>query len=405
MRSRQDIVRRPDTAAGRGLTEKRHTTARLTAIAAFALTPVGVFGPVEWVWLIVLALTTASLVAAPPARTAVRDIGLFLAFAAWATLSLVWSDEAAVGLGMLVAIWAAPALYLAVRTSVVGPEAQMVRRIAVGLMVVLIGAMLAFRFPLTDYNGIAYDYPGRHAAMALVAMTTVALSGRQTSRPATVLALAGLVATVVTGARTASAAIFIVLLVTAVSSIPRSTRAATALVGAFAAAALVTGPLILGITSNPVGDLISRGISDPSRPALWRSIVDACSVSPAGNGIGTSNVLANLLHEGFPDPHNEFIRFACDTGIVGSLALWSFFAVALWHTVRFLRARPHNRVALSGFLAVVCVAVFSLVWNPIAALEFMAPVMVAMAWADEGADRVRETDDYATSRNGYPTDS
>lgn len=403
MRSRQDTVPPSVTAADSGLTEKRHTIARLAAIAAFVLTPVGVFGPLEWVWPIVLGLTAASLVAAPPARPAVRDIGLFLAFAAWATLSLVWSGQAAAGLGMLVAIWAAPALYLAIRTSVVGPEAQVVRRIAVGLMVVLIGAMLAFRFPLTDYNGIAYDYPGRHAAMALVAMTTVALSGRQTSRPATLLALAGLVATIVTSARTASAAIFIVLVVTAVSSIPRSTRAVTALVGAFAATALIAGPLILGITSNPVGDLITRGISDPSRPALWRSIVDACSVSPTGHGIGTSNVLANLLHEGFPDPHNEFIRFACDTGVIGSLLVWSFFAVALWHTVRFLRARPHNRVALSGLLAVVCVAIFSLVWNPITALEFMAPVMVAMAWADEAADRVRETADYATSPNDYAT--
>jgi O-antigen ligase len=263
----------------------------------------------------------------------------------------------------------------------------------------LIGAMAYTWVFDGSFNTIENDTPIRHAAMALAGLIALVMSTRRHPTLGIALSLGALAAAIVTGSRMASAVIFGIV---AVNLITTRRRGPLLLVlgSVLAAVTICFIPSLTEPASEFVADVVDRGLDGSSRPDVWASVLDSCGISLFGSGAGTANTVAGSAHNGFPDPHNEFIRFACDTGLVGSILLWSFLGVAIWHTVKLLRARPNNQIALSALLALASVLLFSVVWNPITAAEFMVPVMVLVALSDGTAERVRRSD-HQTSPNSY----
>jgi O-antigen ligase len=367
---------------GRLLERLRHGLPGLTTVIAVAAAPVGIVSTLDWVWLIVLALLLATLLVIRPAQPVIRDAGLLLSFTAWIYLTLWWSDAPGDGREIVRAVALLPALYLTARHC--GPSTLVhLRRVAGVWVLVLSVFLVGSEFVDHDFTGVGYDYPTRHAAMAMTAFVAIVLVSRRTSGAGIAIGGIALISSAISGARTASAAILLTVVVVLVVAMRRRIVSLLTIGAAAAVVAFVLAPAVFDPAGGMLGSVLDRGIDAPSRPDVWEAVTDGCGVTLFGSGAGTANVLARAAHPEFPDPHNEFIRFSCDTGLVGSILLWSFFGVAAWRTISLLMRQPKNRVALSSLLALMSLMLFSAVWNPVTAFEFTAPVTALIAFADQ----------------------
>lgn len=361
---------------------------RIAAIAAVGLAPIGLLGPLEWVWLLVLLPAIAASLAYPWQAGLLGRAGPLLLFVGYAAASLVLTRDMAEGAGILLAIAVFTAVYLAASVTDNPSVAQLARRIALAWTFGLSITLLLAEWLGDPHLGYEWDFPVRHAAMTLIATFALSITARRGLRLGMAGGVLAFAAAVATGARTASAVLLVVLIIAATLQFPKRVKA-TVIVGLLLAMAVAL--TLPGLQRRWFGEVIddigaslpTLSINVESRPDVWSEVADTCGGTwLTGAGLGTANVLAGEAHEAFPDPHNEVLRFGCDTGVAGSLLLWSFLVLALIRAVRFVAMRPGLILAMAVNIGLLALFVFSLVWNPLTSVEFTAPLAFLLGLAD-----------------------
>ena len=306
----------------------------------------------------------------------------------WGIATLAWSPEIARG-SRFVAL-AAVAILAFLWARATGPPADhrgvmLAGLVGLGLAVV---ALLAFPNP-APLGGLN---PDRVLGMAVVPLAIAAWYAPHRRWAALLIGALALGTAILSGSRIASFVVGLLL----------GTRPALRLrvVGRSLLAGLLVGGLFLASFTagfqerwfeTGEGNLLDivtfQNMDTSGRTDTWSALAERCGPTLLGNGAGASDSWARQINEGFPEPHNEYLRIWCDTGIPGSLLLWGGFVLALWTSLQSQRARPSplHRAALQGIAAVVVIAATD---NPLTTtLPFMVPIAILMGWSVAAANR------------------
>jgi O-antigen ligase len=163
------------------------------------------------------------------------------------------------------------------------------------------------------------------------------------------------------------------------------------LVVPLAGIAIVLGTSVLWQLDNLLKRSFTRsssaGIDLSGREEAWRYFLERAAEAPwLGNGLG-SVLLANdgTLYAGFVVPHNEYIRFYHDCGIIGAALLFASMLAVLGKAAGNMAAgmKWYWSAMTAGFL------LYSVSDNTLSTLQFMVPfcVLVGAFGAFGGTDR------------------
>ena len=122
------------------------------------------------------------------------------------------------------------------------------------------------------------------------------------------------------------------------------------------------------------------------RLEVWPEIIGQCDSPVLGAGVGAADSYAQEAGPGFSEPHNEYLRIWCDTGVVGSLLLWGFVALIGVGAVRGLEGRTARRALYTGLQFVIALALLSLTDNPLTTVvPFLVPAALVWGWSQGSA--------------------
>ena len=112
------------------------------------------------------------------------------------------------------------------------------------------------------------------------------------------------------------------------------------------------------------------------------------------------DIAAEVSDGAFSQPHNEYIRLRCDTGIVGETPALGFFVLiflrTLWGSIVDPRGR---RLHMAGLQMAAAFLLLGTTDNPLVyAGMFMAPLMLCVALSDTRMAAVRAFPSRVTSR-------
>ena len=355
-------------------------------VLAVALAPVGIMGPWDAVWDLVGGLMLIATVIGPVTRRAVINIGLAATVALYAALTLAWSPEVGAGTPVALALGIWVVSYLGVSAAAKNLRLTHHLRIVAALWTFGIGVGLIM-VSQGDYaiKGIEWDWPIRHAAMAGVALSALSLSTRKGRRLSGIGAITLLVGILLTEARTALAVLLLIMIAIGVSWVtPRIRTLGTAVLVVGLGLAILAPAVQTRFTGGDTISAISSNRSD-----VWSATAAACDQWIIGEGTGFANTIARTTHDGFPDPHNEFLRFGCDIG-VGLLPIVGFVMFAIMRSFTLLGARSNSRIGIAALSAIGTLVIFAGFWNPLTALEYMVPLMAVIALADRSLEIMQE---------------
>ena len=342
-----------------------------------------------WAWFVLLTVVLPLALTEPLSRRAVRLLVPYLAFLAYATVSLGWSSTFGEGLATTVQLTVPALVYLvAWRLPVTAdPVPLIVVRARWGLVVA--AAVLVVVVVLGGPFGLEMSTPRPMAISLVVLFVCATLATAPTTTLWLGAAAVGIAAA--TGSR-ASAAV-LVLVVIASPSLRVGWRGRVA-AGAVCVLLLVAVSQTAAFRERFFFDddatlvdiiTLSENVDTAGRRELWPQLLDACApVAVTGYGIGVSGELSSDFTDGaMPHPHNEYLRTYCDVGVPASLAFWGFFAWAGWRSWR--GRRSGTAPALHGAAALLIAAMFvlSVTDNPIVyTAHFMAPLAAVLALSD-----------------------
>lgn len=388
-------------------TARRRPPAALVAPVAIALVPVAFFvdaaippGPLHSgsvtgrLWMLVMVAPVAALAVQPLDRATWRDFLPYGAFLFWATATVAWAPDTSDAVGTLLRLAAPAFVYLAVRAA---PGGEATRHRTAALAAAWVG--VAWVLFLVDAADVAagYDFPNRLGAMAGAAMFAVVASAPWPRWRVAVVGCAALGLALATGSRAATVVVAVMLIAS-----PMFGRGWRPRLVAGAIAVLIVG-LALPFPSvrdrwfarSDGGTLLDvatarDNVATSGRADVWEAIWDDCHGSLLlGRGLGWSNGAGEAAQDGFSQPHNEYLRLACDTGVPGLALLGGFYGAVGYRAVRRRRAGgPAAAPAGAALMALAALALFAAVENPLTAtLQFAAPLAVLAAWSDDAARR------------------
>ncbi len=312
------------------------------------------------------------------------EMGLLGGFVGWTALSLAWSPDPSRGLRFVLLVAVAYLAYVWGR--VAGPPgggSQLWWAGSVGLVLALAGLTFITKPPSVEQLN-----PDRILAMGVIAVVVGAWYGPRRRWYTATVGLVGLATVVVSGSRMGSLVVLVLLVTAPGLRLPRAGRVLFAI-------SLVT---LVGLASTTTTfqqrwsqsgegtlfDLITlEDLKTSGRFQVWPVVADACGFTLLGHGAGAADTFSSAAAAGFPEPHNEYLRVWCDTGLVGSLLLWGFLAsVALRAAIalgqRSARAWAHQ-AALQTLVALVLLALSD---NPLTtAIPFLVPAALALGWS------------------------
>ncbi len=365
---------------------------RLAAVRLWAvvigvgLAPIGVMGPWDDVWFVVGALMLVATILGPITRRATINIGLAALAATYTALSLLWSPQRTAGIPVATALTIWVVTYLGVSAAAQDHRLTRILRVVATVWTFGIGIGLVVVSSIPhSIKGVEWDWPIRHAAMAGVALAALSLTTRKGRRLAGLGALTLLVGTLVSEARTALVALLLVMIAIGVSWVtPRIRTLGTIVLVAGLALTVLAPALQNRIAGGDTLQAVTTGRAD-----VWSATWNACDSWSWGEGTGFSNTVARTANEGFPDPHNEFLRFGCDIG-PGLLLLIGFALFSVARSFSLLGARSNSRIGIAALAGIGTLGIFSGFWNPLTALEYMVPLMAIVALADKSLETMQE---------------
>ena len=147
-------------------------------------------------------------------------------------------------------------------------------------------------------------------------------------------------------------------------------------------------------------------VNASGRTAMWEMLWnDAFKTPILGRGVGSSSLLIDDFFPGLGHPHNDFLRFFYDFGVIG-LGLWLVFHIVATITV-FVRARRAARVKsadleihLVPMMLLVVLVPAMLTDNPVGYYFVMVPlaVMLGCSLGVHSARMNERNDDKHSSR-------
>lgn len=382
-----------------GLAVRRRRRLRMQALVSaslvLAVVPLTFLGqayagvqPSGIAWLLVALGVTPLVVVQPLSRRAVRLLAPYLAFLLLSLVSVGFSLSPIEGVQQTVQL-AVPALVYLMAwrlpgdavTRALAPAARILLGVAVALVVMeltvgQIGPISASTRPLAVALGML---------VVLATLDAVRLRG---------VVIPGAVAVacaIMSGSRTASAIILVLVLMHPLIALDWRRRVALGLAAVMMVLLIAQTPAFkerfffsadAGITDVFT---LSENLNTAGRRELWPRLARDCAQTPIlGHGAGSSYVLSLEYSGGaMPQPHNEPLRVFCDTGIVGSVLFWAFF-VGLG--VRAVRAGPSSPLSAAALQLLVALTGLGLTDNPIVYTgHFMAPAALVWGLADRQA--------------------
>ena len=240
--------------------------------------------------------------------------------------------------------------------------------------------------PSADTTRLAGIIPGPNSAaavflvgLALVGNAAVLIRRPQIRVASLIAAALLLLAVAFTFSRSALLALFVMLLI-GVWQFPR--RAALPLIGLLVATALV---VLVGITalSEGFGSLPERGGGVPLRTEAWSITLRMLADSPIwGHGFRSFEWLHRQYGTRLDAPHNEWLRFFAEEGVVVGLVALAFAASALLALLRAPGWPSSAGAAACGALFVM--ATFN---NPLLYIQVNVPAFLVIGMALGYADR------------------
>lgn len=342
-----------------------------------------------WLWAPTAVVAACAIIIDPPDRRSIRMILPYLAFFFIATLSLLWTTDLEAGLTFLVRLLAFPLLYL------VGWSAtrdlgviRSLRTVSVVWIALIVSVFLISSLAAQGTGTWEFQRLMGAAALNLVPLFVMATVGR-TFRFVLVLGLITCGIAFAANARMAGLVLVALLLLSPAWVVPWYRRAIAGLAIGTALALLLSLPFfgsrwfnseegtiwdVIGVSSNL--DLSGRG-------EIWPAVMDRCDGSwMIGRGVGSADRFAHDFRPTVFEPHNEYLRVMCDTGVAGSALLWSFVIMVMIRSGRSIahRSDPAAYAALQMAGALLLVAITD---NPLTAtIQFFAPVAIMWAWSD-----------------------
>lgn len=343
-------------------------------------------------WMVALGLGLAACLLRPPALRPLGYLLPYICFLFYALASLAWTPVPYLGLRVLAQLVTPAVVYLVAWTAFGRDSGQMLalaRRLCIAWIVVAFLFGVPFRAGLLTSATLGI----RPLSITLVLLFVVATMRNTSPRMTILLGLSCSGCLLLLGSRTATLAL-LVMLVTAPSLAPRRRwlpRMLTALV--------ILMAVWLGSTTavfqerfffQGEGSLydvvtVNENVDTAGRRENWAGMRQACAPAElSGFGIGTSEQLAFEVSGGrASQPHNDFLRLVCDTGLVGSALFWSFFVLAAgraWMSFRLGQDRSTPGAALQ---LIAALALFALTDNVLVyTAHYMAPMAVILAASD-----------------------
>jgi O-Antigen ligase len=355
-------------------------------VIGIALAPVGIMGPWDDVWFFVGALMLIATILGPITRSTTINIGLAAIAAAYTALSLLWSPQRSAGIPVATALVIWVVTYLGVSAAATDLRLTRVLRVVATLWTFGIGiGLVAVSVVPHSIKGIEWDWPVRHSAMAGVALATLSLTTRRGRRLAGLGALTLLAGILVSEARTALVALVLVMVAIGVSWVtPRIRTLGTVVLLGGLALTLLAPALQSRIAGGEDLKAVTSGRSE-----VWATTFSSCDSWSWGEGSGYANTVARATNGGFPDPHNEFLRFGCDVG-PALLPIIGFALFSVARSFSLLGARSNSRIGIAALAGIGTLGIFSGFWNPLTALEYMVPLMAVVALADKSLETMQE---------------
>ena len=338
----------------------------------------------SWIWILVAVGLVVQLVRRRQEIVFSWESALLGGFVVWTALSLAWSPDVYRGLRFLLLVTVAYLAY--VWGAVAGPPrggSQLWWVGSAGLVLALAGLVF-----IPDAPPVARLNPDRILAMGVIALVVAAWYGPRRRWYAASVGLLGLATVVVSGSRMASLVMVLLLATAPGLRLPKTGRVllAVSLATLIAVATTTTGFQQRWFQSGEgtVLDLVaSDDLETSGRFEVWPVVAEACGFTMFGNGAGAADGFASAANAGFPEPHNEYLRLWCDTGLIGSLMLWGFVASVAIGAAKVRRQRGTRPWAHHAALQmVVALALLSLTDNPLTtAIPFLVPAALALGWS------------------------
>jgi O-antigen ligase len=374
-------------------------------LATMPLTYIGVrFGGLQlsgWAWPVSLAVALAALATRPLNHKSVGYLAPYLLFLAIALMSLLYTPVFFEGL-LTFAQTAAPAMayVIAFRT----PLDNHMRNRSLHLLAFAYGTMAALLLivglPVQGTAPISYTglvegvwVAARPLSINMVVAFLLVNALARSRRVVVGAGVLGLVVSVGTGSRMATAVLLLVFWASPRVLASWRTRIATLLIGAAALPLVLSLPAVqdrffFGDSGGSVQDVLTLApnMDTAGRRELWPALLSYVADRPlTGYGIGASYELSRLASGGLvTHPHNDFIRTLCDTGVIGSVGVWWFVVAAGVRNLVRLRARRQDRVAASALFVVIGFLLLATSDNPLVyPAQFTLPAFVLLAWADQ----------------------
>lgn len=385
------------------------------AVVALALMPLAyiymfVFGFLTsgWAWVFTAALLAPIVLFEPLDPRAVRQLLLYLLFAFYSILTLLWTPvfvEAVITIAQLLVVALAYLVAWRIRDK---------RRFIAALpTVALYGIGAAALLALVTFGGRrvvgGIEMSVRPTAMGLVMLFILFGLGTRSWRRVTLVGALTFGVIMFTESRTAGAVLILVLLTHPSLMSNRPKWLTFVSLSLLAVLALSTTDAFKerfffddDATLRDVVTL-SEQLNTAGRRELWPPLLRACSASPiAGNGVGIGSDLSEqLTGEILSHPHNEFIRVYCDTGLIGTALFWGFFVMAGVRNYQALRtlhaasapARGRSTVRaadpdttnlhMAALQSIGALLALSLTDNPLVYTTlYMVPIAIVLGLAD-----------------------
>jgi hypothetical protein len=356
---------------------------------------VGGFRASGWAWLLNLLAIAPLVLTAPLPVRAVRYLLLLLAFLAYCLFSLAWVEDPEKGLLTFLQLAVPVMAYLLAwrasdRIDEVLDQLAQICLLALGLVGVLLAVYILGGLP-------GLEVSVRPIAISLAVMFAVATANTRSWRRTALLGVAVALIAVMTGSRMSSLVLAMLLLC--------SPSLAVSLRWRILAAAVIV--LLLGFSQSqafksrfffaPDASLtdvltLSPKLDTAGRREAWPLLIETWSRAPVtGFGVGASyQITADLFGGGFGQPHNDYIRTYCETGLASSIVFWGFFLAAGVRSVR-LAARALDRpLHAAAGLVVLAFLLFALTDNPMVyTAHFMTPLAIVLGLSDGTYQRER----------------
>jgi O-antigen ligase len=357
----------------------------------------GGFRASGWAWLLNLVVFAPLVLSGPLPVRAVRRLGPYLAFLGLCVLSLAWAENPQKGVLTLLQL-TVPLLAYVLAWRAADRAEQVVNRLA-QICLLCLGLVTVLLLAVSVLGGLpGLELSVRPVAISLAIMFVVATINAPSWRRTMLIGVTVVLIAGLTGSRMSSAVLMALLLCSPSLAVSLQWRVAVALLAVllllqlsqteafktrffFDSDASLTDVLTLSPKLNTAG-----------RREAWPALLQACSDAPVtGHGVGASAQISESVSSGgFGQPHNDYLRTYCDTGLVGSILFWGFFLAAGVRSCMLAVRAPDRQLHAGAGLLVLALILFALTDNPMVyTAHFMTPLAAFLGLSDATHQRRR----------------